>query len=154
MPPSGASAEVSNLVTLDESVTVTNLTIDASQTLTSQSGSGEVLTIASGGSITNNGTFTPNDGTVTFTAAGTVTGATTFNNVNISSGVDLGSGSSVNGILTINSGAALVSHSPSYTSNATLKYNTGGTYGRSIEWNATSGAGYPNNVEIYSLITY
>ena len=34
-----------------------------------------------------------------------------------------------------------------------MKYNTGGTYGRWLEWSATSGAGYPNDVQVSNNTT-
>ena len=52
-----------------------------------------------------------------------------------------------NGTLQINTGGFLYL-APNYGSSSTLIYNTGGVYGRGNEWNATSGAGYPANVQI------
>jgi hypothetical protein len=37
---------------------------------------------------------------------------------------------------------------PTYGSTSSLIYNTGGSFGRGIEWSTTSGAGYPNNVQV------
>ncbi|WP_298118827.1 T9SS sorting signal type C domain-containing protein [Flavobacterium sp.] len=63
----------------------------------------------------------------------------------------------LNGTIRINSGGAF-STSPVYGNASTLIYNTGGTFGRASEWNATSGtvgttAGYPNNVQISNSTT-
>lgn len=59
-----------------------------------------------------------------------------------------GSGSiTVAGTLQLNTGG-YTNISPTYASGSTLVYNTGGTYGRSSEWNAASGSGYPYNIQI------
>jgi hypothetical protein len=55
----------------------------------------------------------------------------------------------VNGNLQINSGG-FSNIAPAYGSSSTLIYNSGTTYGRGTEWSATTGAGYPNNVQINS----
>jgi hypothetical protein len=57
-----------------------------------------------------------------------------------------------NGICQINNGG-FFSNSPIYGPSSTLIYNTGTVYGRSAEWNATSGAGYPNAVQISNNTT-
>ncbi|HWS88940.1 MAG TPA: Calx-beta domain-containing protein [Pyrinomonadaceae bacterium] len=48
-----------------------------------------------------------------------------------------------------------VSGSPAYGAGSTLRYSTGGTYNRSGEWlpDATGGAGYPSNVELFANTT-
>ncbi len=55
----------------------------------------------------------------------------------------------VNGTLEIQSGGS-VSTAPTYGNASTLIYNTGGISNRAVEWsaNATSGAGYPANIEV------
>lgn len=54
----------------------------------------------------------------------------------------------LNGIAKINTGGYFA-NSPIYGTESTLIYNTGGTLGRGNEWtSATSGAGYPNNVQV------
>jgi hypothetical protein len=62
----------------------------------------------------------------------------------------------VNGTLRINSNGYVQSTNgiaPTYGGSATLIYNTGGSYGRGIEWSTTSGAGYPNNVQVSNSTT-
>ena len=62
----------------------------------------------------------------------------------------------VNGTLRINSGGYVQSTNgiaPTYGASALLIYNTGGSYGRGLEWSATSGAGYPNNVQVSNSTT-
>ena len=57
----------------------------------------------------------------------------------------------LNGTSQVNTGGFIVSGSPIYGGSSTLRYNTGGTYGRNGEWlpNVTSGAGYPANVFVF-----
>jgi hypothetical protein len=44
-------------------------------------------------------------------------------------------------------------NAPAYANTSTLVYNSGGTYNRNVEWGATSGRGYPNNVRIQNGTT-
>lgn len=151
VPSDGASVIIDANVTIDQDVNVLNLTINSGKTLTASST--KTLTIAAGGAITNNGTFTHSSGTVTFAGLGTVTGTVGFYNVLMNGGVNYGSASTINGTMTLNSGAWVDSNSPTYSSGATLKYNTGGTYGRWLEWKDSTGAGYPANVQISASTT-
>jgi hypothetical protein len=62
----------------------------------------------------------------------------------------------VNGTLQINANGYIQTSAgvaPTYGSSATLKYNSGNSYGRGLEWSATSGAGYPINVQISNNTT-
>ncbi|SEG50521.1 Putative Ig domain-containing protein [Halpernia humi] len=97
-----------------------------------------------------------NDGGITLNAARTVNGnfntsSYIFNINNITIGT--------NGTLQLNSGYGFSgSVGPKYGSNSLLKYNSGGTPGRNVEWNQSSGtigttAGYPNNVQISNNTT-
>ena len=54
----------------------------------------------------------------------------------------------VNGTFQINSGGFVSGTAPTYSASSLLKYNSGGTYGRGLEWSATSGAGFPNDVQV------
>ncbi|HMO34350.1 MAG TPA: autotransporter-associated beta strand repeat-containing protein [Lacibacter sp.] len=138
---------------------ITNLTIDNGATLTMSAG--YVLTFTSGGTFTNNGTFNAGDGTVVFNGSGTIAGgSTTFNNVTINGGVNFGSNlSTINGTLQINANGFANTNAPRYGSASTLVYNTGGSYNRSVEWNANgvgtigTTAGYPNNVVLANNTT-
>ena len=125
-------------------------------------GSSNTLTISSSGGtpgILRNGTFTAGTGTVLFNSSygvvvSTVSSSITFYNMTITgTGANFGSSSTVNGTLTINPGGYVSTNPPTYGSASTLKYNTGGTRGRGLEWSATSGAGYPANVQISSSTT-
>jgi hypothetical protein len=121
---------------------------------------GATLTMTTGtlnvsGNFVNNGTFVAGTGKVAFNAAGTVSGnATTFNDVDLNNGVNFGSSlSTVNGIMTMNTGSWVNTNAPIYGTSSLLKYNTGGTYGRGFEWSTTSGAGYPNDVQVSNNTT-
>ncbi|SHE91333.1 Por secretion system C-terminal sorting domain-containing protein [Flavobacterium fontis] len=83
------------------------------------------LTLNAGANRTVSGTFQ--------TAAGVTFGSATL---------------TFNGICRINTGG-FFNNTPSYGSTSTLIYNTGTSFGRGNEWTtATSGAGYPANVQI------
>ncbi len=56
------------------------------------------------------------------------------------------------GTLQINGGGWLA-FAPTYGSGSLLKYNSADTYGRNNEWSATSGAGYPYNVQLSNNTT-
>jgi hypothetical protein len=143
---------VINQPTIDVSIVglAKNLTIESGATLTMTTG-----TLNVNGNFVNNGTFVAGTGTVAFNTAGTVSGnATTFNNVDVNNGVNFGSNlSTVNGTMTINNGGWVNTNPPTYGLSSLLKYNTGGTYGRWLEWSATSGAGYPNDVQVSNNTT-
>ncbi|WP_345258587.1 hypothetical protein, partial [Flaviaesturariibacter amylovorans] len=55
--------------------------------------------------------------------------------------------------LQLNAGGFVNNNAPTYATGSNLVYNSGGTYGRSNEWKATSGAGYPANVIIQNGTT-
>jgi hypothetical protein len=56
--------------------------------------------------------------------------------------------STINGTLEINSGGYVSDFAPNYASGSILKYNSGTTYGRNVEWysDLSSGTGVPANV--------
>ena len=148
-PTTGQTVVIDRPVTLDENVTLGGLTINSGATFIASDGTARTLTISDGGTLTNNGTFTAGSGTVNFAGAGTIAGTSTstLNNVTISNGVNFGS-STISGTLQLNNGAYINTNPPTYAIGSTLKYNTSTTYSRSLEWNSTSGAGYPYHVQI------
>lgn len=123
------------------------------QTLVLQNNGGNVL--ASGGARTVTGGSGSN---FTFTGSKTVAsaggGTLVFDdnvNVSLQNIVDFGlSVSTVNGTLGINSGGSVNTNAPTYGSSSTLIYDCGCVYGRGAEWDAASGPGYPNNVQVNS----
>ncbi|RAR47217.1 T9SS type A sorting domain-containing protein [Flavobacterium lacus] len=135
-------------ITLNTNIAIANLTINSSGIFTASDATPRTITISNGGLITNNGIFTAGDGTVAFAGSATVSGTLTFNNATIAGGVNFGIGSTISGNLTINPGGFVSTNAPTYNSSATLRYNTGGPYGRGTEWSATSGRGYPHHVQI------
>ena len=128
--------------TVSDALTVTNGTLDLN-------GSDVTLT----GSLTESGTLVDNastGGTVTFDAGGTqsVTGTPTFANVTLNTTADFGSSPTVEGTLTLNPGGSVATSAPNYSGSATLRYETGTTTNRGLEWSSTSGAGYPTDVTL------
>ena len=74
-----------------------------------------------------------------------------------SAGVSLSATLTLNGTVQINAGG-FFNNSPIYGSSSLLKYNTGTTYGRGVEWMVGSGtigttAGYPNDVQVSNNTT-
>jgi len=119
-------------------------------------GSANTVTINSVGSVARtSGALASGTGAgkFSFSGTGTVSSTVGFNDVDIAGGVNFGTASTINGTLTINSGGFVNTNAPIYASTSTLLYNSGSTYGRGSEWSATSGAGYPNNVQISNTTT-
>jgi hypothetical protein len=149
-------------LTINNSAGVTltsNASLSGTLTLTNGAfavGSSNTITVANGGSISAaSGSLAAGTaaGTFTFSGAGIVTGIVGFNNVNIAGGVNFGTSSTINGVLSITTGGFVNTNAPFYASGSTLRYNTTGIYGRSTEWSTTSGAGYPNNVQVSNNTT-
>jgi hypothetical protein len=175
LPSSNIPVIINHNVTINSSVTnqAASVTINSGKSLTFGSNgnltvtsvtnngtidmiTGGVLNVASGGTLSNGtNTFISGAGTVNFVGSGLISGTIGFNNVNISGGVNFGSSSTINGILTINSGGFVNTNPPTYGSGSILKYNIGAAYGRSTEWNDNdgSGTGYPHHVQISSNTT-
>ena len=115
--------------------------------------SGITLSIQSGGSFTNGsgaGATIGGLGTVSFVNTGLVNGgnATTFYNLQLNGNTTMTTAPTVSNQLEIKAGGFILSGSVNYGAASTLLYNTNGSYGRSNEWNATSGAGFPHNVQV------
>lgn len=107
------------------------------------------LTIPSGGTVTStSGDFTTTAGPLYFLGSGTVSGTVNFPTVRLSGGVNFGSSSNIVTSMLMESGSFVNTNAPTYGVGSTLIYNTGGTYGRNLEWSATSGKGYPHHVQI------
>lgn len=124
-------------------LTAGTLTVGASNSLQMANGSSIVQTSGSLASGTNGGT-------ISFMGGGTITGTLIFNNVTIGGAVNFGTSSTIGfgGALVINSGGSVLTNPPTFNSGSTLKYFSGGTYQRGLEWSSTSSAGYPASVTI------
>jgi hypothetical protein len=129
-------------------------------------------TITMGNAATSNGKGTTintsGSGAITTTASSVFEfggeGVVTGNNLSISGSIrirnkftGLASGGltiASGGNLDIRNGGYVNSNPPTYASGSTLMYNSGTNYGISTEWTAgaTSGAGYPSNVQISNNI--
>ncbi len=88
-------------------------------------------------------------GGITMNVARTISGLFQY-----AAGVTTANNLTLNGTSQVNAGG-FVSGAPTYGSSSLLKYNTGGSYGRNAEWSpgATSGTGYPNNVQLSNNTT-
>ncbi len=161
----GASGVLTVSTTLTNNGTVTT-TSGASLTTTNTFTNAGTLTMTAGGTVsigtsgtlTSTGTFNHGTGTINFVGGTpTYSGITNFASVTIGGGVNF-SGAIINGTLRINAGGYVNTTAPAYSATATLQYNTGTTYGRSIEWTASSGTigttvGYPQNVQVSNNTT-
>lgn len=81
-------------------------------------------------------------------------------NLNTNGNLDFGKSSGVtittlNGTLSINSltSCYVNTNPPIYGAASLLRYNSSGTYGRGVEWCTTSGAGFPNDVQVSNNTT-
>jgi hypothetical protein len=110
---------------------------------------GTVVEMYNGSTLTNaGGTLVPANHIFNFLGAGTISGNLAFDNLKVHGAVNVGSSVSIISLLEIDSGGYIYNNAPLYGTGSILRYNTGGVFGRSIEWSSTSGAGYPYNVEI------
>jgi len=140
--------------TVSSGAVAKSVTINSGATL---NGGSNTLTVS--GNFTNNGTFNAGTGTIVFDAVATVSGTVTFNNLTISKNFTPSTNTTINGTFSLNSGYNVLTNAPKYGSSSTLKYNCGGTPGRSTEWSATgvgtigTTAGYPNNVTVSNNTT-
>ncbi|MBU0488304.1 MAG: choice-of-anchor D domain-containing protein [Bacteroidetes bacterium] len=154
----------------------TNVTVNASSGLSLSSThpsstidlNGQTFTVSGGGNLNlnsgaryltstvANGVFKVTSSKITLTNGGTLT-SDANSIVSLWSGLDCGSGAdhylTVNGTFLIDAGGWVEGHSPKYGSSSLLKYNTGGTYERQLEWTKGSGTiavteGFPNHVQI------
>lgn len=151
IPPTDANVCINHNVTVTttDPNPVTSITFGASSNFTVSPT--RIITISNTGFLNNSKPgLNFGSGTVVFAGQGSISGSQpiTLNDVEISDGVTINTIPTINGTFRINSGGYLISNSLNYSSSSTLEYNTGGTYGRNLEWSALSGAGYPNHVHI------
>jgi autotransporter-associated beta strand protein len=152
VPPAGSNVCIKHAMTLSSSVpNPDGVTFETNGSLSISNGT--TLTLGSPGTITNSrGSFlNMNSGNIAFSGLGIVNGAHAigFNYLELNGNTTLTTTPTINGTLEIKAGGFLLSATgPNYGASSTLKYNTGGSYNRSNEWNSSSGAGYPASVQI------
>ncbi len=151
VPPKDANVCLNHNVTVNvvDPDTVGSITFSATSNLTLATG--RIVTMSNGGFFSNaKPGLDLGSGKVVFSGTGAINGtqATTFNDVEINNGLTINIIPTIKGTFRINAGGFLISNSLNYNVSSTLEYNTGGTYGRNLEWSATSGAGYPHHVSI------
>ena len=145
-------------------VTITSasgLTLTSPNTTSSIDLNGQIMTISGGGNLSlgsgtrnitstiSGGVFLVSGANLAVTSGGTLSFAVSNSTLKLSVGFDCGVGlTTVNGNLQLENGGYINNNAPNYGSSSTLIYNSGTTYGRGTEWSSTSGAGYPNNVQI------
>jgi hypothetical protein len=140
-------------IALGGNVTLSTLTLTSGSLSV---GSGNTISVNSGGSVSASGgnlAGGSGGGAVAFAGAGTVSGTVGFNNVTAAGPVNFGTGSTVNNALTVlSTGGGVNTNPPAYANGSTLIYDIGSNNfrARGPEWSATSGAGYPYNVQISS----
>jgi hypothetical protein len=158
----------------NNTVTLTNTNLTATTLYLNQglfaAGTNQNLNIAHNGQIYGNGGSTTSDasaGSITFIGTGTTYGITQTNPslyyviLKNNGGIDY-SGVSFNGTgsasatimnsLRLDNGS-YITQAPYYQSGSTLIYNTGGTYGRNVEWGSASNQGYPHHVTVQGNTT-
>jgi hypothetical protein len=157
LPATVASLTVNNTGTNPTNVvTLTNNCTTASVVLTAGKLdlNAKTLTVSSGGTVAATaGDFTATAGPVAFAGTATVSGTVNFPTATMAGGVNFGSASNIVTSLQLNAGAFVSTNAPTYLTGSTLIYNTTGTYGRNLEWSATSGAGYPYHVQVQNGTT-
>ena len=157
LPATVASLTVNNTGTNPTNVvTLTNNCTTASVVLTAGKLdlNAKTLTVSSGGTVAATaGDFTATAGPVVFAGTATVSGTVNFPTATMAGGVNFGSASNIVTSLQLNAGAFVSTNAPTYLTGSTLIYNTTGTYGRYLEWSATSGAGYPYHVQVQNGTT-
>jgi hypothetical protein len=162
VPPNDAYVCVNHAMTVATGDTdpniVTGITFNSGGSLTV--GTGRVITVGNLGSIINGSGSNLNFGSGEVVCNGTVSiagaNSITFNNLTINGNTTLTTSPIITGALQLNAGSFFVPGSPTYTSGASLIYNTGGSYTMSSEWtgnSVTAGLGVPTHVVIQSGTT-
>lgn len=150
VPPTDATVCLNHAMTLATAPpNPSGMTINAGGSLAINNG--VTLTFESPAFITNSSGVFQNmtTGTIAFSNLGVVNGAQAigFNRLQLNGNTTFTTIPTINTEMEILTGGFVISaNGPNYGPTSTLKYNTGGSYNRSNEWRATSGAGFPANV--------
>ncbi|MFM7727643.1 MAG: hypothetical protein ACKO7B_13135, partial [Flavobacteriales bacterium] len=153
----GASG--SNTVTL-----ITNNTTLATLNLQSglfAAGTGQNINLSNGGVINDTGGdfatgATAGRVTIPTSVSASFNGTSNPYEVYTSGGINFGAQTVTiqnGGTFRINNGGFVNTNAPFYGTGSTLQYWINGTYGRSLEWSASSGRGYPHHVQISNNTT-
>lgn len=148
IPSLGDTLKINHIITLDQNYSAATVAISSTGHLIINDNIN--LTIEGNGSWTNNGLFTPNNGSITF-QSNVSTGGTnisTFQNV-IIEGTNVNfnfSKSRVSGILSLTTGSIL--NAPELLEGSTLRYAQGGYYQRVTEWNNPWNVTISNNTNL------
>lgn len=154
VPAAGDDVVINGNVSIGSNVSCKSLTINSGKTLSFNTG-GYILTISNSWSaaLTNNGTFTAGDGTVTFTGSGgEVVGTVIFNNavVNGAQQFKFSATSTINNTLRATNGGFLSSF-PIYGSSAVLEIAGNYTLNNNYYlWPNSTGSTMPPNITIVS----
>jgi len=117
-------------------------------------GTGQNINTASAGTINGNGgdfATGTTGGTIIVPSGAAFTGNSNPYNLTASSGVNFGAGTVTiqnGGTFQINGGGSVNTNAPFYADGSNLRYFINTDYGRFLEWSASSGRGYPWNVQL------
>jgi predicted RNA-binding protein with TRAM domain len=149
--PNSSSASVSIpsgiTVNLDASPSLLNLTIGSGSVVNAGD---NTLSIANGGTFTNNGSFNSETSEVIFLGTATLGGSNeiTFNNLTLNGNVTINAIPTVSGILQLNNGANVLNKAINYGPSGQLIYNQSGTINAtSFEWPTSN---KPSQVAVYN----
>jgi uncharacterized repeat protein (TIGR02543 family) len=134
-------------ITLDASPSVLNLTVGSGSVVNAGD---NTLSIANGGTFTNNGSFNSETSEVVFLGTGSIGGTNpvTFNNLTLNGNVTINTTPTVSAILQLNSGANVLNKVIYYGASGQLYYNQSGTINAtSFEWPTTN---KPSQVAVYN----
>jgi hypothetical protein len=123
---------------------VLDVTIGINSTLNAGN---NTISIANGGSFTNNGTFNAGTGTVVFSGNGSISGsASTLNDLTVNGTLSVATSPTVNGTVTINNGGSITTNPIVYGSSASLVYNLNSSFTTTNnEWPTSNS---PKNVTV------
>lgn len=131
------------------------------RTLTMNNNGGNILADGNTGGTTKSIVSTTGTGTIAITnvktasgtAGGTLSTSAAVNWI-LTGGMNFGGVTTVNGTLQLNGGGFVTTNAPIYGTGSLLKYNSAANpFNRTTEWSASSGAGYPYNVQISNNTT-